>query len=188
MDTTTDPFEAQPHFAERLRAHFEPVATLDADCRAQLEHEAGALLTTLLAIEESTAARTNTDDEAEAGPDLLRLERKLDLVLELLSARLLGADAPEERSVQMSAAGARWPVGPSAPRPAVGSRGIVSIHLHRLLPRALRLPAEVLPDAAGWLSLRFLDVGEVCRELLVRHVFQQHRRHLAGARRAQRDS
>ena len=57
-----------------------------------------------------------------------------------------------------------------------------------LLPRALRLPAEVLADEAGWLRLRFLDVDEACRELLVRHVFQQHRRRLAGARRAQKSA
>ena len=34
----------------------------------------------------------------------------------------------------------------------------------------------------GWLRLRFVEVGEGCREMLVRHVFQQHRRHLAGRR------
>ncbi len=178
-----DPFEEQPHYADRLRAAFEPTAqALDAGSRDQLEHEAALLLMSLLAIEENAVARG--DDETEAGPEFLRLERKLDLVLELLSARLLDGTAPPERPVQVSAAGARWPVEGATPAP--GSVGIVSIYVHRLLPRALRLPAEVLRDEAGWLRLRFLDVGDPCRELLLRHVFQQHRRHLAGARRAQR--
>ncbi|WP_162850983.1 PilZ domain-containing protein [Panacagrimonas perspica] len=183
-DLPRDPFDALPHYAERLRAEFEPLPHApDADTCAQLEHEASALLMSLLAIEENAVARSG-DDETESGPEFQRLERKLDLVLELLSARLFEASAPSERNVQMSAAGARWALGGSAPAP--GSAGIVSIYVHRLLPRALRLPAEVLHDEAGWLRLRFLEVGEACRELLVRHVFQQHRRHLAGTRRAQR--
>jgi hypothetical protein len=183
-DLPRDPFEALPHYAERLRAEFETMPNaLDADTCGQLEHEASALLMSLLAIEESGASRSS-DDETEAGPEFQRLERKLDLLLELLSARLFEASAPPERNVQMSAAGARW--APGGPVPPPGSAGIVSIYVHRLLPRALRLPAEVLHDEAGWLRLRFLEVGEGCRELLVRHVFQQHRRHLAGARRAQR--
>lgn len=180
-----DPFEATPHYADRLRAEFEPMAqTPDAELQAQLEHEASALLASLLVIEDSGGTRTSGEDEAEAGPDLQRLERKLDLVLELLSARLLDAGAPPERAVQLSAVGARWNVAGAVP--STGSAGIASIHVHRLLPRALRLPAEVLADEQGWLRLRFLGVGEGCRELLVRHVFQQHRRQLAGARRAQR--
>lgn len=178
-----DPFDAHPHYADRLRAEFVPMPqTLDVEVHAQLEYEASALLSSLLAIEESTGVRAASEDELEAGPEFQRLERKLDLVLELLSSRLLDASAPPERSVQMSAAGARWVVDGEAPSP--GSAGIASIYVHRLLPRALRLPAEVLRDDQGWLRLRFLDVGETCRELLVRHVFQQHRRHLAGARRA----
>lgn len=185
MDMPGDPFDAHPHYVERLRAAFEPMPQApDEDTRAQFEQEASLLLMSLLAIEENAVAR-NTDDEAEVGPEFQRLERKLDLVLELLSARLLDGSAPAERPVQMSAAGARWLVnGEAAPSP--GSAGIASIYVHRLLPRALRLPAEVLQDEAGWLRLRFLDVGEACRELLVRHVFQQHRRRVAGARRAQR--
>ena len=181
----TDPFDAHPHYADRLRAEFQPLpAAPDADTHAQLEQEASALLSSLLAIEENPGARAASEDEVEAGPELQRLERKLDLVLELLSARLLEGGAASERAVQMSADGARWAVVGDAPAP--GSAGIASIYVHRLLPRALRLPAEVLHDERGWLRLRFLDVGEACRELLVRHVFQQHRRRLAGARRAQR--
>lgn len=183
-DMPRDPFEALPHYAERLRAEFEPLPHApDEPGLASFEHEASALLMSLLAIEENAVAR-NGEDETEAGPEFQRLERKLDLVLELLSARLLETSAPSERLVQLSAAGARWAV--SGPAPAPGSFGVASIYVHRLLPRALRLPAEVMPDEAGWLRLRFLDVGEACRELLVRHVFQQHRRQLAGARRAQR--
>lgn len=184
MEPVRDPVDAHPHYVERLRAAFEPSETvLDADIRAQLGHEATALLTCLLAIEEVPAARAS-DEDKEVALDVARLERKLDLVLELLSARLLDGHAPPEHSVQLSAAGARWshagtPVAP-------GTQGVAMLYVHRLLPRALRLPVEVLADEPGWLRLRFLDVGEACEDLLVRHVFQQHRRWLAGSRRALR--
>jgi hypothetical protein len=185
-----DPFAGQPHYADRLRAAFEPLgAPPDGSARGQYEQEAVSLLASLLAVEEYAGARnasSNGDEEHEAGPEFLRLERKLDLVLELLSMQVLAGSAGSERSVQMSATGVRWKLDDVASVPAPGSWVVASVYVHRLLPRALRLPAEVLADEPGWLRLRFVEVGEGCREMLVRHVFQQHRRHLAGSRRALR--
>ena len=185
-----DPFAGQPHYADRLRAAFEPLgAPPDESARGQYEHEAVSLLASLLAVEEYAGARnasSNGDEEHEAGPEFLRLERKLDLVLELLSMQLLAGSAGSERSVQMSATGVRWKLDDVASVPAPGCWVVASVYVHRLLPRALRLPAEVLADEPGWLRLRFVEVGEGCREMLVRHVFQQHRRHLAGSRRGLR--
>lgn len=185
MNAARDSVDAHPHYVERLRASFEPCAEApDADARAQLEQDAIALLTCLLAIEEHPAAARASDEDKEAAMDVARLERKLDLVLELLSARLLDANAPAERSVQFSSAGARWAHAGEAIVP--GTHGIATLYVHRLLPRALRLPVEVMADEPGWLRLRFLEMGEACEDLLVRHVFQQHRRWLAGSRRALR--
>ncbi len=185
-------FAGQPHYAERLRASFEPLPgglRPDEPARIQHEQEAVSLLASLLAIEEYAGVRnanSNGDEEHEAGPEFLRLERKLDLVLELLSMRLLEGGASPERSVQMSATGVRWATGDASTVSAPGTWGVANVYVHRLLPRALRLPAEVLADEPGWLRLRFIEVGEGCREMLVRHVFQQHRRHLAGSRRGVR--
>jgi hypothetical protein len=185
MNAPRDPFEGQPHYTERLRAGFEPLSQLpDEEACSQLEHDATVLLMSLLAIEENAVARTSNDEEKDHGPDFARLERKLDLVLELLSLRLLDAGAPAERAVQMSAAGARWAQAEGVV-PAVGSIGMASVYVHRLLPRPLRLAAEVLADDQGWLRLRFLGVGEAFEELLMRYVFQQHRRRLAS-RKTQR--
>jgi hypothetical protein len=185
-----DPFAGQPHYAERLRAAFEPLpARPDASACGQFEQDAVSLLASLLAVEEYAGVRnanTSGDEEHEAGPEFLRLERKLDLVLELLSMKLLEGSAAQERNVQMSATGVRWKLDDANAAPSPGSWGLASIYVHRLLPRALRLPAEVLADEPGWLRLRFVEVGEGCREMLLRHVFQQHRRHLAGSRRALR--
>lgn len=186
-----DPFADQPHYTERMRAAFEPLSGApDAASRLQYEQDAVSLLASLLAVEEYAGVRNASssggDEEHEAGPEFLRLERKLDLVLELLSMKLLEGSPALERSVQMSASGVRWKKTASDPAPAPGSWGVASVYVHRLLPRALRLPAEVLADEPGWLRLRFMELGEGCREMLVRHVFQQHRRHLAGTRRGLR--
>jgi hypothetical protein len=188
MDAQQDSFAGQPHYTERLRAAFEPLpARPDASACAQFEQDAVSLLASLLAVEEYAGARnagSSGDDEHEAGPEFLRLERKIDLVLELLSMQLLQGSTAQERNVQMSATGVRWKIDDAAPAP--GSWGVACVHVHRLLPRALRLPAEVIADEPGWLRLQFAEVGEGCREMLLRHVFQQHRRHLAGSRRGLR--
>ena len=185
MNAASNAVETHPHYSELLRASFDVLTSPpDPAERYRLEDDAIVLLSSLLAVEEHAAPRAVSDDDKEGAQELARIERKLDLVLELLAMRTFDASAPAERPVQLSATGARWPLAIAVP--AAGSIGIASIYVHRLLPRALRLPAEVLTDSDGWLSLRFLEVGERCQDLLVRHVFQQHRRRLAGTRRAQR--
>ena len=183
MIRNADLFEGQPHYAERLRADIEVLAaTPDAIQQAQFEDEAVGLLSSLLSLDEHST--TKSDDEKDFSPELARLERKLDLVLELLSAQLVDARTPAETSVQLSARGARWALQRAAP--IAGTLVLSSIYVHRLMPRPLRLPAEVIHDQPGWLQLRFLPLGEACEELLLRHVFQQHRRALAGHRRGRR--
>ena len=183
MNPSLDLFEGQPHYTERLRADAEVLALRpDAEQQARYEEEAVSLLSSLMALDEHSM--TKSEDEKDFSPELARLERKLDLVLELLSTQLMDAQAPGEVSVQLSARGARWATHGAVPAP--GTLVLGSIYLHRMMPRPLRLPAEVIGDQAGWLQLRFLPLGEACDELLLRHVFQQHRRALAGHRRGRR--
>lgn len=185
MSAPRDPFEGLPSYDERLCASFEPLATPpDALARAQLEAEASGLLHTLLALEEYNAPRS--EEECENAAEFQRLDRKLDLILELLSARLRDDQPSPERAVSVCAAGLRWQQ--SATPPAPGTIGMARVFLHRMLPRALCLPAEVIADQTGWLRLRYLTVGEECEERLLRHVFLQHRRRLAGTRRQRADA
>lgn len=166
-----------------MRAGFEVLSVPpDAATRQQLETEAQASLASVLAIEDAAAAKS--DEDKESAPDVLRLERKIDLVLQLLSMQLGHGLGTDEHQVQLSAAGARWQI--QGPVPPPGTLGIAAIHVHRFLPRPLRLVAEVLQDDPGWFCVLFTHLGETCEELLARHVFQQHRRQLAGARRARR--
>lgn len=180
MNSAPDPFGGLPHFAERVRVGFEHcAATLDADALTRFEEEAVAVLHTMLALEEQGAPRK--DEENENSAEFQRLERKLDLVIELLSARLLADTALPEHSVQFSAEGLRWAC--TDPPPPVGAAGVLTIYLHRLMPRPLQLPAVVHADVPGWVHLRFQALSDACEDLLVRYVFLQHRRKLAGSRR-----
>lgn len=166
-----------------MRADFEVLRVPpDAALLDRLAAEAQAMLSSVLAIEDSAAAKS--DEDKDTGPDILRLERKIDLVLQLLSMNLMDGQTLPECQVQLSAAGARWETPAAVPSP--GSWVMASIHVHRFLPRPLRLAAEVLSDQPGWVTLLFTHLGEGCEELLARHVFQQHRRQLAGARRTRR--
>lgn len=183
MSPERNPFDAHPHYAERLRADFEELhAAPELSMSSRLDDEAKLMLTSLLAIED--CASVKSDEDKESAADLARVERKLDLMLELLSMRLMDGQSAPECQVQLSAAGARWQVNGSIPAP--GAQVIASIYVHRFMPRPLRLPAEVVADQPGWLCLLFKDMSEGCEELLARHVFQQHRRQLAGARRMKR--
>lgn len=183
MDTPADPlFDNQPHYSDRLRLAFEPLAQEpDTASRTILEAEARVLLTRLLALDESTAART--EEDKEPSPDLQRLERKLDLVLELLSLRLLDGQAAPERWVQLSASAACWESEDDQIHS--GTFGVLCVHLHRLLPRPLRLPVRVSAVDMRRVQARFLPLDEECEELLLRYVFLQHRRDLAGLKRTQ---
>lgn len=176
--------DGRPHFVDRLRLSFEPrQAAPDEAEHHLLMQEARQLLARLLALEEGPAPRN--EDDKELSPDLLRLERKLDLLLELLSYRLAdtGGGAPE-RAVCVSAAGASW----RQAEPMVDAPfAVLGIHLHRLLPRPLRLPVQrVEPANAGEIEVAFLDLDAECEDLLVRYVFLQHRRQLAEQRRQRR--
>lgn len=184
MDAPTEsPFDSQPHFSDRLRVAFEPMPDApDASSQMLLQAEARLLLTRLLALDESTAART--EEDKEPNPDLQRLERKLDLVLELLSLRLLDdGSAPPERAVRLSASAACWQADDDRIRD--GEFGVLSVYLHRLMPRPLRLPVQVMSLQSQRVQVRFLPLDEESEELLLRYVFLQHRRDLAGHKRTQ---
>lgn len=180
MNSAHDPFGGLPHFADRVRAGYRVCAAApEGEELTHLEEDAVAVLHTMLALEEQGAPRK--DEEGEYNAEFQRLERKLDLVIEMLSAHLLADTALPERQVQVSAEGIRWACADA--RPPDGTPVIVTVYLHRLMPRPLHLPAVVRADESGWVYLRFTALGDICEDLLVRYVFLQHRRKLAGSRR-----
>jgi len=122
-----------------------------------------------------------SDDESPHSADIMRLDFKLNLLLDL-AAQLLAASQPRGRAVpiRFNAMGASWKT--EAP-PAIGARGILEITLRDLVVQPLNLPAEVVAGAAsGEARVRFLLLGETVADHIEKLVFRRHRRKIAGSR------
>ncbi|HEY4213846.1 MAG TPA: PilZ domain-containing protein [Steroidobacteraceae bacterium] len=127
------------------------------------------------------------DENAPAHADLMRLELKINLLLDLVG-QILAANRPRPASVpvRFNALGCVWR-NAGGPLPEAGAQGIAEIYLHDSLADPLRLPGRVTnvtPD--GHIKVRFLPVGETVADLIEKLAFRRHRRQIAGSRQPRR--
>jgi hypothetical protein len=121
------------------------------------------------------------DDESPHSVDIMRLDFKLNLLLDLVG-QLLAASQPHARPVpiRFNAMGASWQ---STDPPPPGTHGMLEITLKDLIVQPLHLPAESVSGAArGEARVRFLLLGETVADHIEKLVFRRHRRKIAGAR------
>lgn len=126
-----------------------------------------------------------SEDKALNSADLLRLEVKMNLVLELMG-QLLAAQQQRPRPVSMrfNALGAIWR---SATPPRVGDQGLLDIYLRECLAQPLTLIANVTHVSAdGVVRVAFTPPGEATADLIEKLAFRRHRRHVAGVRQPRR--
>ena len=126
------------------------------------------------------------DDKAVNAAELMRLELKLNLVLELVG-QILHANRPRPTAVpvRFNALGAVWRGAGALPE--AGTQGILEIYLHDCIAEPLRVPARigsVTPD--GHIKARFAPVGETVADLIEKLAFRRHRRQVAGSRQPRR--
>jgi Atypical PilZ domain, cyclic di-GMP receptor len=110
-----------------------------------------------------------SDDESPHSADIMRLDFKLNLLLDL-AGQLLAQSQPRAEALQIrfNAMGATWKAGETL---SIGAHG------------TLNLPAEVVSGAdAGFVRVRFLALGETVADHIEKLVFRRHRRQIAGAR------
>jgi len=122
-----------------------------------------------------------SEDESPHSADLMRLDFKLNLLLDL-AGQLLAQSQPRVRplKIRFNAMGATWQTDEA---PAVGSHGILEITLRDLIVQPLNLPAEVVAGAPhGEARVRFLWLGETVADHIEKLVFRRHRRKIAGTR------
>ncbi len=122
-----------------------------------------------------------SDDESPHSADIMRLDFKLNLLLDL-AGQLLAASQPRVGPVpiRFNAMGATWN---SAEKLDIGALGILEITLRDLIVQPLNLPAEVVLGAeAGQTRVRFLAIGETVADHIEKLVFRRHRRKIAGSR------
>ena len=156
-------------------------AQLDADAAASLAERNQQVLQAWDAMGEHVQVE-KPDENSPYAADLLRLERKMNLLLDLVG-QILAANRPRPAptSVRFNALGAVWRGTP--PLPEAGAQGILEVHLHDCLAQPLRLPGRVTnvtPD--GNVKARFIPLGETVADLIEKMAFRRHRRQVAGTR------
>jgi hypothetical protein len=126
------------------------------------------------------------DDNSPNAADLMRLELKVNLLLDLVG-QILASNRPRPSAVpvRFNAQGLVW--RSQSPLPEAGSQGLAEIYLHDCLAEPLRLPGvvrKVSPD--GLVNVRFVPVGETVADLVEKLCFRRHRRQIAGTRHPRR--
>ena len=143
------------------------------------------VLQALSALEEAGLVE-KADETSPHHADLLRLDLKLNLVLDMVG-QLLVASHPRPRAaaIRFNAVGAVWQG--HSPLPEMGNQGVLEIYLRDCIADPLRLVgriASVGPD--GRVKARFIPPGENIADLLEKLAFRKHRRQVAGAKHPRR--
>jgi len=122
-----------------------------------------------------------SDDESPHSADLMRLDFKLNLLLEVAGQLLANSQTRiHPVPIRFNAMGASWKTDDPPPP---GSHGVLEITLRDLIVQPLNLPAEVVPGAPGGEArVRFLWLGETVADHIEKLVFRRHRRKIAGSR------
>jgi hypothetical protein len=157
---------------------------LDAAAAAALTDRNVRLLQVCAAVEEQGAV-AHQDEGSQHSADLMRLEVKVNLLLDLMG-QLLAAQAPRPRPsvIRFNATAVQWrPLEP----PRSGAQGLLEIWLRDSLPQPLTLIANVTHVANdGLVKATVTPPGEAVADLIEKLAFRRHRRHVAGVRQPRR--
>ena len=125
--------------------------------------------------------KKKADDDSPHSADLMRLDFKLNVLLDLVGQLLAQSQPrPTPTQIRFNAMGAIWKTGENL---STGSHGILEITLRDVIVQPLHLPAEIVTGAdAGFTRVRFLALGENVADHIEKLVFRRHRRKIAGAR------
>lgn len=122
------------------------------------------------------------DENAPHAADILRLEMKMNLLLDMVGALLIASrPRPKPVAVRFNALGGVFQG--AAPFPPLGNQGVFEVYLRDCVAEPLRLfgrIASVSPD--GKVKVRFVPPGENISDLLEKLAFRKHRRQVAGVR------
>jgi hypothetical protein len=172
-------------YEDLLPVAFKPLAkALDLAAVTALTDRNVRMLQVCAILEEHGAVEKK-DDSSPHAADMLRLEVKVNLLLDLVG-HLMAAQLPrpDPTLIRFNAQGALWKAGEP---PRVGQLGMLEIWLRDSLPRPLALPANVTQVSAdGHVKATFVPPGEATADLLEKLAFRRHRRQVAGVRQPRR--
>lgn len=146
----------------------------------QLNEDNLRVLAAVALLDEQRSGAASVDDNSPIDAELVRLNQKLNLVIDLLGFLVnQNAPAPEARRVRLS-----WQGVVFGGDQALGELGLVSLRLNRSVPQPLVWPARVVHIDGDERHARFEPFGDAVQTALERHVFLRHRRAIAGTRRS----
>lgn len=139
------------------------------------------VLQALSALEEHGQIE-KADENAPHAADILRLDMKVNLLLDMVGALLVNMHPrPKPVAIRFNTLGGVWQG--SSPFPDLGNQGVLEIYLRECIAEPLCLVgriASVGPD--GRIKVRFIPPGEHIADLMEKLAFRKHRRQVAGAR------
>ncbi len=158
----------------------------DTALRANMAEHNMRLLLASTALEEHGQI-DKSDESSTHSADLMRMEQKVNLLLDVMGYLLAASQSrPEPSPIRLNALCAVWEAG--AATPAAGSVGTLMIYLRECLVQPLQLPAKVTEVLDGQTQLEFMYMPDSIAVHLEKLVFRRHRRQIAGARHARRAS
>lgn len=162
-----------------------PEERLDSVFLASCAERNLKLLQAIAALEEHGQPE-KSDENAPSHADIVRLDMKINLLLELVG-QLLAANQsrPDKLSIRFNAHGAIW--RHAQPAPAIGSSGVLEIYLRESIVEPLQLVGHisaVSPD--GKAKANFMHPGDTVADLIEKLAFRRHRRQVAGVRNPKR--
>lgn len=172
-------------YQDLLPVAFKPLARpMDLAAVAALTDRNVRMLQVCAVLEEQ-GATDKKDDSSPHAADLMRMEVKVNLLLDLVG-QLVAAQVPRPvpTLVRFNALGVLWK---TANPPRVAQQGLLEIWLRDSLPQPLALIAnvtQVAPD--GHVKASFVPPGEATADLLEKLAFRRHRRQVAGSRQPRR--
>ncbi|MES9903840.1 MAG: PilZ domain-containing protein [Sedimenticola sp.] len=139
------------------------------------------MLQTLITLQEGHIE--STEEAQERMPELIRIEAKLDMLLEWVSQLSPRADQGlESFPVRLGATGVSWE-GALSHLPEKSEYLWLYLQLDERLPRPLQLFGRVVAvdviDTGHSITLVFQDLGQRVTDLLEKVIFRQHRRGVA---------
>jgi hypothetical protein len=156
-------------------------APLSSDVQNQIADRNLRLLQACTALEEHGQVE-KADENSPHSADIMRLDMKMNLLLDLMGRMLAGNQArPKAVAVRFNALGAVFKLPGTLL--TLGEEGVLEIQLKDFLVEPLRLVgrvAGVAPD--GQIKVKFIHPGEVIANLIEKLAFRRHRRQVADQR------
>lgn len=147
---------------------------------AQAEHNL-RLLQALAALEDY-GPNEKSDENSPHSADLMRLEFKVNLLLDLVGQILVRAQPrPAAIPMRFNAHAAIWRA--QDPAPQVGESGQLEIYLREALVEPLRLAGRVASVGVDRrVKVSFSPLSQPVADLIEKLAFRRHRRQVAGTR------